>query len=57
MKKIFLVLIFVAFNIANAHFLTFMSSTDNVSKKEESKLDFDVMFIHPFEQNGMTLEI
>jgi cobalt/nickel transport protein len=41
---------------ANAHFLTFLPSTDNVSDKKESKIDFDISFIHPFEQTGMTLE-
>ncbi len=41
---------------ANAHFLTFLSSTDNVSDKKNTKVDFDISFMHPFEQTGMTME-
>lgn len=55
MKKIVSVLIFIGL-YANAHFLTFLPNTDNVSDKKEAKIDFDIAFIHPFEQTGMTLE-
>lgn len=41
---------------ANAHFLTFMSNTDNVSNPKQTKVDLDISFIHPFEQTGMTME-
>lgn len=41
---------------ANAHFLTFLPSTDNVSDKKDATIDFDISFIHPFEQTGMTME-
>ncbi|MCV6607961.1 MAG: DUF4198 domain-containing protein [Campylobacterales bacterium] len=41
---------------ANAHFLTFLPSTDNVGSKKEAKMNFDISFIHPFEQTGMTME-
>lgn len=40
----------------NAHFLTFLANTDNVSSKKEASLEFNAMFIHPFEQTGMTME-
>lgn len=54
MKKVFLLAFIAVF--ANAHFLTFMSNTDNVSNPKQTKVDFDISFIHPFEQTGMTLE-
>lgn len=55
MKKIIaLTLGFVV--LANAHFLTFLPSTDNVENKKNTKIDFDISFIHPFEQTGMTME-
>jgi cobalt/nickel transport protein len=41
---------------ANAHFLTFLPSSDNVQSQKNSKLHFDISFIHPFEQSGMTME-
>ena len=41
---------------ANAHFLTFIPSSDNISDKKNTKIDFDISFIHPFEQTGMTME-
>lgn len=53
MKKLILAGVFAMF--ANAHFLTFIPSTDNVTSKEESKITLDAMFIHPFEQTGMTM--
>ena len=53
MKK----LLFTAFLavMANAHFLTFLPNTDNVTSKDESTIKLDAMFIHPFEQTGMTM--
>ncbi|WP_044417408.1 DUF4198 domain-containing protein [Halarcobacter anaerophilus] len=54
MKKLIFVAIFAV--LANAHFLTFLPSTDNVTSKENSKITLNAMFIHPFEQNGMTME-
>lgn len=53
MKTIILMLISTVF--LNAHFLTLIPSTDNVNEKN-AKIDFDIMFIHPFEQTGMTME-
>jgi len=41
---------------ANAHFLTFLPNTDNVTDKKDTQIDFDISFIHPFEQTGMTME-
>lgn len=55
MKKMILYLLMIGLS-ANAHFLTFLSSTDNVSNKDESNISFDISFIHPFEQSGMTME-
>ena len=54
MKKI--ILLACATFIANAHFLTFISNTDNLSNPKQTKVDFDISFIHPFEQSGMILE-
>lgn len=54
MKKSFMILIMGIF--ANAHFLTTIPSSDYVSEKKDSNLKMDVMFIHPFEQTGMTME-
>lgn len=54
MKKI---IFFIFITIcANAHFLTFMSNTDNVSNPKQTKVDLDISFIHPFEQTGMIME-
>ncbi len=55
MKKIAILTLGLAI-FANAHFLTFMSSTDNVFDKKNTKVDFDISFIHPFAQTGMTME-
>ncbi len=52
--KAILVLLSCVFYL-NAHFLTFIPSTDNVSNQENSNVKFDAMFIHPFEQTGMTM--
>ena len=54
MKKI--ILLAFAIVIANAHFLTFIPNTDNLSNQKQTKVDFDISFIHPFEQSGMTME-
>jgi len=54
MKNLIIVAIFAIF--ANAHFLTFLPSSDVVTSRDNSKITFDAMFIHPFEQNGMTME-
>lgn len=54
MKKIMFLLFATLY--ANAHFLTFMSNTDNVSNPKQTKVDLDISFIHPFEQTGMIME-
>jgi len=56
LKKYIFTLILASATILNAHFLTFLPSTDNVNSKEKSNIEFDAMFIHPFEQTGMTME-
>lgn len=55
MHKI-LFLVFGIFVLADAHFLTFIPSSDNISDQKKSKVEFDISFIHPFEQTGMTME-
>ena len=54
MKKILLPLLFSLF--ANAHFLTLIPSNDNISNMKNNTISFEAMFIHPFEQTGMTME-
>jgi len=54
MKKIIFFIFITIY--ANAHFLTFMSNTDNVSNPKQTKVDLDISFIHPFEQSGMNME-
>lgn len=54
MKKILIMLFLAIF--ANAHFLTLLPSTDNVSNKKQAQITLDAMFIHPFEQTGMNME-
>lgn len=54
MKTILALLFFIVG--AQAHFLTLLPTSDNVTSKKESKLTLDAMFIHPFEQSGMTME-
>jgi cobalt/nickel transport protein len=54
-KKLLISLFFLGVSL-QAHFLTFLPSTDNVASKKEAKIDFDISFIHPFEQTGMTME-
>ena len=57
MKKLFLLILLMLFTlVANAHFLTLLPSTDNVSNNKEATLQLTAMFIHPFEQTGMTME-
>lgn len=56
MRKFISILSLFAATIVNAHFLTFLPSTDNVNSKEQSNIKFDAMFIHPFEQSGMTMQ-
>lgn len=53
--KTILFIIAVAISL-NAHFLTQLPNTDNVTNKKEKKLTIDSMFIHPFEQSGMVME-
>jgi len=51
------IIIFITLCVfANAHFLTLIPSTDNVENKSQANISFDAMFIHPFEQTGMTME-
>lgn len=54
MKK-FLYLILIAI-FAEAHFLTFIPSNDNVTDQKDATVNFEIMFMHPFEQTGMTME-
>lgn len=54
MKKI--VIFFITCMIAQAHFLTFIPNKDVIEEQKDAKLVFDISFIHPFEQTGMTLE-
>lgn len=54
MKNLF-ILVFLAYTL-NAHFLTLLPNTDNVNSKKESNISLNAMFIHPFEQSGMTME-
>lgn len=55
MKKITSLLLGLGIS-ANAHFLAFLPSMDNISDKKDTKVDFEIAFMHPFEQTGMTLE-
>jgi cobalt/nickel transport protein len=55
MIKIFYSLMFISLAL-KAHFLTFLPSTDYVSDKKDANIEFDISFIHPFEQTGMTME-
>lgn len=54
MKKIVALLALCLY--ANAHFLTFLANTDNIEDEKQATLSFDISFIHPFEQSGMTME-
>lgn len=54
MKK--MLILIMACMYANAHFLTFTANKDVVEEQNDSKLLFELSFIHPFEQTGMTLE-
>jgi cobalt/nickel transport protein len=55
MKKIIGLLIGLGVML-HAHFLTFLPSSDIISDKKDATVHFDISFIHPFEQTGMTLE-
>ena len=55
MKKIAILTLGLSL-FANAHFLTFLSNTDNVTDQKQTKIDFDISFIHPYEQSGMNME-
>lgn len=54
MKKIIFLILTTLY--ANAHFLTFMANTDNIFNQKQTKVNFDISFIHPFEQTGMVME-
>ena len=54
MKKIIAMLALCLY--ANAHFLTFIANNDVVEDQKQSTVEFDISFIHPFEQSGMTME-
>jgi cobalt/nickel transport protein len=54
MKKIVTLLALCLY--ANAHFLTFIANNDVVEDQKQSTIEFDISFIHPFEQSGMTME-
>ena len=57
MKKLLFLLCITFFStMANAHFLTLIPATDNVTNSKEAALNIDAMFIHPFEQTGMNME-
>jgi len=53
LKTFFLYILFSIY--ANAHFLAFIPTSDNI-KDSSAKVNFDMMFMHPFEQTGMTME-
>ena len=55
MKKIAILTLGLSLFV-NAHFLTFLPNMDNVTDLKQTKIDFDISFIHPFEQSGMTME-
>lgn len=55
MNKIISILLGISI-LTQAHFLTFLPSTDNVTNKQDLNIKFDISFIHPFEQTGMTME-
>lgn len=40
----------------NAHFLVLLPQSDIIQDKKNSKIKLESMFIHPFEQTGMTME-
>ena len=47
---------FLLLTFSKAHFLTFIPKSDIVTDKKSSNLKLESMFIHPFEQTGMTME-
>ena len=54
MKKIIFLILTTLY--ANAHFLTFMANTDNIFNQKQTKVNFDISFVHLFEQTGMVME-
>ena len=54
MKKIIFLILTTLY--AKAHFLTFMANTDNIFNQKQTKVNFDISFVHPFEQTGMVME-
>jgi len=54
LKKFLCLILFAIF--AKAHFLTFIPSNDNISDQKNATVNFEIMFMHPFEQTGMTME-
>lgn len=57
MNKLFFMLYIILIGTsANAHFLTLIPTTDNVTNNKESTVTLMASFIHPFEQTGMTME-
>jgi cobalt/nickel transport protein len=54
MKKFVILMLICLY--ANAHFLALIANKDVVENQNDSKLLFELSFIHPFEQTGMTLE-
>ena len=58
MKKIVYILVALIITpfALNAHFLTVISNSDIIQDKNNSNLKLETMFIHPFEQTGMTME-
>ncbi len=53
MKKFLITLLFSLY--ANAHFLALIPTNDIVNN-QNNKIKLETMFIHPFEQTGMTME-
>lgn len=52
--KSFLLIITLSL-ILNSHFLTLIPTTDNI-KDNSPKINFDMIFMHPFEQTGITMK-
>ena len=50
----FLILFFSMMIFAQAHFLTLIPTTNNIT--ENKNITIDTMFMHPFEQTGMDME-
>lgn len=54
LKKLLFLVLFSLYS--NAHFLTLIPTNDIIDSKDNANLDLKAMFIHPFEQTGMTME-